>query len=335
MHSSSRSSSLSPKSPFTKKKRFFDSTYSNDSQSDSLVCWKNSQEFVVSSPVTASKHKSANQLVQTPVRIVKRHASSPLLTNGKCDRSRVKDLSRFENQLGKVTEAQEEEQKPGPSKTRTREKLDDSFDLSSDEYKFDLGDEELLLAIKDIEENEKKERLTQEIKERTKVNKDEQPQAKPKLITSGFTLDFDDSFDDTIFNSIPLEEISRKSAKEKITNVDIKFDPESGLSQIVPSSSKVLPRCSSDSRFPKKESTFDSKTKSNISFPRHKSLLNPKPHSSPLNQEKIATTITSTSKKIFTTHTFCSPEEIAAKKRQAQERLAATKLKENLKKSRR
>lgn len=324
----SRSSSVSPKSPFIKKKRFFDSTSSNACSQD-LVCWHET----ASSPVVATKkHRSSNQLVQTPVRVVKRCASSPLLTAPKCERSRLKDLQpqhRFGQKIEEESAEDLKEETQQGSEEKRAAKLNDSFDLSSDEFKFDLDDQDLILALKKMEEDEakaKKDRLTNLIKESTVKL--------PAPVPSTFGID--DSFDDAFLNSIPLEEISKKCAKEKITNVDIKFDPSSGLSQIVPST--ILPRCSSDPSISRNASTAAVKGKSNNSMARHNSLLNPKTTvAKPVAhqvQPQARPQVLQGDKKIFTTNRICTPAEIAAKRRLAQERLAATRLKQKLKNNR-
>lgn len=201
--SSTEYSTSSPKSPLMKKNRL-NTEAIQSSQSD--VSWKyyensgspNVRDLKVGGK---TKQKSANQLSHTPVRIVRRNISSPNFMNAKQDAKNL-PVERKVNQI---------------SKLESDQNLESSFDLSSDEFKIDFDDEQLLQAIKAIDEADKKKR------------KEESKYSRAKLEPN-----FEDSFDDALINSIPLDEMSKQSSSNnKVQSVDIVFDPKHGLSQVL------------------------------------------------------------------------------------------------------
>lgn len=199
----------SPKSPLSKKRL---PPVSSNQSSQSDVCWRYERPSTsFDSPQRKvggnTKQKSANQLLQTPVRIVKRHVSSPNLNSSKSQNLGQNNLSRFEKQLGIIPEVLEDK----PVK-----KLDSSFDLSSEEFKFDLNDEEILDAVKKIDEI------------RMKKSSDSGGAMEEHMAKD---FNFEDSFDDALLSSIPLDEISKQCSSKNVP-VDIVFDLEQGLSQV-------------------------------------------------------------------------------------------------------
>lgn len=202
-----KSSTSSPKSPLSKK-RLPQLSSNQSSQSD--VSWRYERPSTsFDSPQRKvggnTKQKSANQLLQTPVRIVKRHVSSPNLNSSKSQNLGHNNFSRFEKQLIIIPEVLED---------KTVKKLDTSFDLSSEEFKFDLNDEEILDAVKKIGEIRK---------EKSSDSSTEERPAKD--------FNFEDSFDDALLSSIPLDEINKQFSSKNVP-VDIVFDLKQGLSQV-------------------------------------------------------------------------------------------------------
>jgi hypothetical protein len=200
--SSSKLSSTSPSTPLLKRRRRM---LEESPLSQSEVSWQQIDsgggDLDSSSPQRVGmRAKSSNTLVQTPVRIVKRHVSSPSITTIK---NRFGDLEKM------IPESEEEvELKKGDSY--------DDFNFSDDQI-------EAVLKQVDVEEKLKKQNET-------------------KVTTSASTatlfngINFEDSFDDAILASIPLEELS-KCSKSKTSSVEILYT--AGLSQIINETSPV------------------------------------------------------------------------------------------------
>lgn len=166
------------------------------------------------------QNSEQNQFVNTPVRIMKRHASSPLPDHS----SKALQHSR---QLKTLVEF---------------EKLPDDDDSSFNFSDFDITEEELAKICEETDKNGKHERLldltstalprsTHPLRPRRQLTQD-LPQTQlspPKSIESEPPDDLDNSYDNAVLGSlcsIPMELLSGQK--------DIKFDPELKLSQIVP-----------------------------------------------------------------------------------------------------
>lgn len=219
---SSRSTS-SPTTPLLKRQRRI---IDESPLSQSEVCWMSELSPQRSHTVRA---KSSNQLTQTPVRIVKRHVSSPAIGTFK-----VKNLFDFDNSIPELDE-------------ETKLKREDSFSMSDEE--FDFSDDQLLAVLK-------------------KVDEEEQLQAKFKIksvhpaVSAVVDINFEDSFDDAILASIPLEELSKCDKG----NIEIFYND--GLSQIVEKASSVKVLSKNKSMEPKQNHQNEPKK----FFERHNSL---------------------------------------------------------------
>lgn len=224
--SSAGTDATSPSHSLVKKNRLHSMPITNQS-SQSDVTWRYEASSSFDSPQRKvggkSKQKSANQLLQTPVRIVKRHVSSPNLNSTRSQTT----LSRFER-LDEIPEV---------NITGLIKAKYNSFDLSSEEFKFDLDDEQILDAAKHIDDSEKKNQSEGiSNKPANDVHAIDVSRAKLK------ETKFDDSFDDAMLNSIPLDEIIKRCSSNSSLdpNVDIVFDHNQGLSQVLIKSPKPL-----------------------------------------------------------------------------------------------
>jgi hypothetical protein len=223
--------------PTTQRNQNHYQDYENLSQSE--VGWS-SDYYSADSPKRNTKAQ-AKLLLHTPVRVMKKAVSSPLLSSSE-QRARTESLFRFDKDLESVAET-----------TSENGKSQSQFDMSSEMYKFDLDDEEILAAVEEIEKENETQRLTQ-------LKNDVQ------------TKYFDDSFDDVILSSIPMEVLTGTNS-DKISHVELVFDPTCGLSQIVKSDKKNLPRFTSD---PVKSPQKTPKSKAAAPrFGRHNSLPSP------------------------------------------------------------
>lgn len=212
--SSAESSLSSSKSLFFKKNKLLDP--STDPSKDPLIVSNQSSQSDVSwryyeassscdSPQRQvggnTKQKSANQLLQTPVRIVKRHVSSPNFNN-------LKSNYGFGRQIGEALEG--------------RQTIKNSFGLSHDEFKYESDEEELLGVIREIDE--------------TKIHSHNKFLTKSSSVSVSRQylkeINLEDSFDDAMLNSIPLDEIRKQCSSKIMPNVDIVFDPTQGLTEI-------------------------------------------------------------------------------------------------------
>ena len=221
---SSRSTS-SPTTPLLKRQRRI---IDESPLSQSEVCWKSELSPQRSHTVRA---KSSNQLTQTPVRIVKRHVSSPAIGAFK-----VKNLFDFDNSIPELDEG-----------TKLKREHSDSFSISDDE--FDFSDDQLLAVLKKVDEEE-------QLQEKFK-NKSAHPAVSAAAVVS---INFEDSFDDAILASIPLEELSKCDKG----NIEIFYND--GLSQIVDKTSSVLSKNKS------METKQNHQNELKKSFERHNSL---------------------------------------------------------------
>lgn len=166
--------------------------------SQSEVCWQTIERD--DSPKRVGiRARSSNLLVQTPVRVVKRHVSSPAI-----------GTIKIKNRFGDLKTTAEEE---------VVLKKDVNFDSSDDDL-FDFSDDQMLAVLKKVDEEEQ-----------LKKQKDEKGD---KISAIANEINFEDSFDDAILASIPLEELS-KCSKSKTSSVEIVFN--AGMSQIVNKSS--------------------------------------------------------------------------------------------------
>lgn len=196
----SGNSTASPSTPLSKRqRRIIDD--SNLSQSE--VSWQQieTDELEISSSPSrlAVRAKSSNTLVQTPVRIVKRHVSSPAI-------GAAKIKNRFE-ELEKVISESDEEKELNKG---------NSFD------DFDFSDDQLEAVLKKVDEEEQLKKQNE-----TKI---------PLTASITNEINFEDSFGDAMLASIPLEELS-KCSQSKTSNVEILYN--AGLSQIVKETSPV------------------------------------------------------------------------------------------------
>lgn len=200
------------------------------------VTWKYSD-----SPVRRDRTTKASdqcQFANTPVRIIKRHASSPLPDSS----------SKALQQSRKLKTLVEFEQLSD----------DDSFNFSAD---FDITEEELMKVMEDADKKAKHERLvnltstalpqtTKPLRPKRQLT-DEVPVPLPKRMSEpelprtqitppktkapatskAYTsIDFDDSYDNAVLSSIPIELLA---SQPQSSRVEIKFDPERNLSEIV------------------------------------------------------------------------------------------------------
>jgi hypothetical protein len=185
--------SSSPTTPLMKKQRRIIIDESPLSQSE--VSWFTEESSQLSPhrqfPI---RTKSSSQLTATPVRIVKRHVSSPAIGSVK-----VKHLFDFDES---IDEKEEDE---------AQLKKENSFTLSCDE--FDFSDDQLVAVLDKVDEEEKLQGKSQ----------------MHPAVAAAASVDcnFEDSFDDAILASIPLDELSKFDK----ANVEIIY--EGGLSQIV------------------------------------------------------------------------------------------------------
>lgn len=198
------------------------------------VTWKYSD-----SPVRRNKvaKETEGKNFQTPVRIIKRHASSPLPDSS----------SKALQQSRKLKTLVEFEQLSD----------DDSFNFSAD---FEITEEELTKVIEEADKKAKHERLvnltstarpqpTQPLRPKRQMT-DEIPVPLPKRMSEpnlprtqvtprkskapatseeDYPVDLDDSYDNAVLSSIPIELLSTQQPSQ----VELKFDPERNLSQIV------------------------------------------------------------------------------------------------------
>lgn len=146
--------------------------------------------------------KLSNDPVQTPIRIVKRHASSPAVTQ---------TSSLFEKHLN------------------------DSFNISGDDYQYDLDDEEILAAVLALEQSGVKE--TDKQKERSENVKSESSAASSR--PAGLQALLEDSFDDVVLSSIPVDDFREKN--KKVVSVKVTYKEGSGVA-LPDKSSCSMPR---------------------------------------------------------------------------------------------
>lgn len=244
------------------------------------VCW----QYDYSPTESTIPTRPVNQLLQTPVRIVKRHMSSPVFNSYQNKKPSLDDLSQLKQQF--------------------QLNLDDSLDEQSKFSDEEFDDDQLLAAVDEIE-------------------KEAKPQSKDLTsVKAACSTIFEDSFDDAIFASIPLDVISKKCA----TNVDIVYNPQEGSSQIV-SDKTIMPRHTSDPTNPSKNIKKDeSRWNQGKQLQRHVSL----PSTSRNSQAQSSSKPTNGSNKnlvptkISPSQRLCTPAEIAEKKRQAMERRQKT-----------
>jgi hypothetical protein len=201
----SSKASSSPQTPLLKKQRRF---IDESPLSQSEVSWLNETESQLSPQrPTSLRVKSSNELTQTPVRIVKRYMSSPAIG---VKVKKVKNLFDLDDSLA---EEYEEE---------SQIKKEDICNLSSDEFD-DFFDDQLKAVLEKVDEVEQLQKTSQHIKLSVQAASSE--------------ICFEDSFDDAVLASIPLEELSKCGN----SNVEIVYND--GLSQIVSkTSSKTFVR---------------------------------------------------------------------------------------------
>lgn len=132
---------------------------------------------------------SSNQLVQTPVRIMKRHVSSPVLS--------AKPSTKFERKSHST------ENRGFFTFNRTAEENNDKNELSEEELKFNYDD---LSAYVNVDK-----------KEVLKENQRAEPSSSSvSLLRATESFNLDDSFDDAIFNAIPLEALTKFNTTKSV-----------------------------------------------------------------------------------------------------------------------
>lgn len=204
LNDSSKSTS-SPSTPlFKRQRRIIDETPLSQNE----VSWHDVSSDIIESETASPQRqvsvraKSSNLLVQTPVRVVKRHVSSPAI-------GAAKIKNRFSGELESLITEEELELKK-----------EDSFSVSSDE--FDFSDDQLEAVLKKVDEEEQLKKQND-----AAIAILTQPTASTTAVVS--EINFEDSFDDAILASIPLEELSKCCGKKN--SVEIVY--HGGLSQIV------------------------------------------------------------------------------------------------------
>lgn len=201
------------------------------------VTWKYSDSPVRRNKV-AKVSEGPGQFANTPVRIIKRHASSPLPDSS----SKALQHSRKLKTLVEFEHLSDE----------------DSFNFSAD---FDITEEEVTKVMEEADKKAKHERLVKLTSTATpqktlpkRMSEPELPRSQitprkrkaPATSKADFPVDLDDSYDNAVLNSIPIELLSSQTQSSR---VDIKFDPERNLSQIVtPSAAFVTPSPASSSK---------------------------------------------------------------------------------------
>jgi len=163
--------------------------------SQSEVCWQQHQnqtptsspKLTTASPKRRNKRLSSCDSIKTPIRIVRRHMSSPVIT-----RSFLEEPGLTNKNPVTITKC-------------------------TDEFNYDLDDDEILAAVHEAEILEEKAATQRQNSELKRSTEAERKKSKSKTFNEKREMQalLEDSFDDAFLNSIPLDDLREQSTADK------------------------------------------------------------------------------------------------------------------------